>query len=66
MEDRGAAELDGKTLALLSFVEHSDEFRIYIDRQSKLPVQSEILEDDPLEGDSSYTVRYGDWRKVDA
>ena len=51
-------------MAVLSFVENGEEFRIYIDRQSKLPVQTEILEDDPLEGDSSYTVRYGDWRKV--
>ena len=65
LQDRGAAELDGKPMALLSFVENGDEFRIDIDRQSKLPVQSEILEDDPLEGDSSYTVRYGDWRKID-
>jgi glyoxylase-like metal-dependent hydrolase (beta-lactamase superfamily II) len=66
LQDRGAAELDGKPMALLSFVENGEEFRIYIDRQSKLPVQSEILEDDPLEGDSSYTVRYGDWRKIDS
>ena len=34
-------------------------------QQTRLPVQTEILEDDPLEGDSSYTLRYGDWRKVD-
>jgi glyoxylase-like metal-dependent hydrolase (beta-lactamase superfamily II) len=42
-----------------------DEFRIYIDAQTRLPAQTEILDDDPLEGDSSYMLRYGDWRKVD-
>ena len=50
---------------MLSFSEKDDEFRIYIDAQTRLPAQTEILEDDPLEGDSSYTLRYGDWRKVD-
>ena len=33
--------------------------------KSHLPTQTDILEDDPLEGDSSYLLRYGDWRKVD-
>jgi hypothetical protein len=33
--------------------------------QTRLPAQTEILESDPLEGDSSYMLRYGDWRKVD-
>ena len=50
---------------MLSFTESGDEFRIYIDAQTRLPAQTEILEDDPLEGDSSYMLRYGDWRKVD-
>src|SRR5439155_16882632 len=36
-----------------------------IDTQTRLPAQIEILEDDPLEGDSSYTFGYGDWRKLD-
>src|SRR5205823_790706 len=54
-----------KRHAVLSFTESGDEFRIYIDTQTRLPAQTEILEDDPLEGDSSYTLRYGDWRKVD-
>jgi len=26
----------------------------------------DILEDDPLEGDSSFLLRYGDWRKIDS
>ena len=42
-----------------------DEFRVYLDPKSHLPAQTEILEDDPLEGDSSYLLRYADWRKVD-
>ena len=62
---RGDALLDGKRQAVLSFTEKDEEFRIYIDRETRLPAQTEILEDDPLEGDSSYTLRYGDWRKVD-
>ncbi|MGB7951237.1 MAG: MBL fold metallo-hydrolase, partial [Candidatus Binatia bacterium] len=61
----GYGEVDGKRHAVLSFSEGGDEFRIYIDPQTRLPEQTEILEDDPLEGDSSYTLRYGDWRKVD-
>ena len=31
--------------------------------KTDLPTQVDILEDDPLEGDSSYVLRYGDWRK---
>ena len=65
LRHRGDTELDGKRHAVLSFSESGDEFRIYIDAQTRLPAQTEILEDDPLEGDSSYMLRYGDWRKVD-
>jgi glyoxylase-like metal-dependent hydrolase (beta-lactamase superfamily II) len=65
LRHRGDAEIDGKRHAVLSFTEGGDEFRIYIDQQTRLPAQTEILEDDPLEGDSSYMLRYGDWRKVD-
>ena len=59
------AELDGKRRAVVSFTDNGDEFRVYIDPETRLPAQTEILEDDPLEGDSSYTLSYGDWRKVD-
>jgi glyoxylase-like metal-dependent hydrolase (beta-lactamase superfamily II) len=65
LRHRGAAELDGKRHAVFSFSESGDEFRVYIDAQTRLPAQTEILEDDPLEGDSSYMLRYGDWRRVD-
>jgi glyoxylase-like metal-dependent hydrolase (beta-lactamase superfamily II) len=65
LRHRGSAELDGKRHAVLSFSDGGDEFRIYIDAKTRLPAQTEILEDDPLEGDSSYMLRYGDWRKVD-
>jgi glyoxylase-like metal-dependent hydrolase (beta-lactamase superfamily II) len=65
LRHRGDTELDGKRHWVLSFSESGDEFRIYIDAQTRLPAQTEILEDDPLEGDSSYMLRYGDWRKVD-
>ena len=65
LRNRGDVQLDGKRHTVLSFSEKDDEFRIYIDAQTRLPAQTEILEDDPLEGDSSYTLRYADWRKVD-
>ena len=65
LRHRGDALLDGKRHAVLSFTENDDEFRVYIDRETRLPAQTDILEDDPLEGDSSYALRYGDWRKVD-
>src|SRR5262249_53760376 len=58
-------ECDGKTCIVVSFSQGGDDFRIYIEAQTRLPAQTEILEDDPLEGDSSYMLKYGDWRKVD-
>ena len=58
------AELDGVKYRVVSFKD-GDEFRVYLDPKSHLPAQTDILEDDPLEGDSSYLLRYGDWRKVD-
>jgi glyoxylase-like metal-dependent hydrolase (beta-lactamase superfamily II) len=57
-------ECDGKTCNVVSFVATGDEFRVYIDASTHLPIQTEILEDDPLEGDSRYMLKYGDWRKV--
>ncbi len=30
-----------------------------------MPAQVDILEDDPLEGDSSYLLRYADWRRTE-
>src|SRR5207247_2156651 len=51
------AELDGKRYQVLSFQDSGDEFRIYLDPTTHLPAQVEILEDDPLEGDSRYTLR---------
>jgi glyoxylase-like metal-dependent hydrolase (beta-lactamase superfamily II) len=65
LRHRGDVHLDGKRHAVVSFSEKDDEFRVYIDPQTRLPAQAEILEGDPLEGDSSYTLRYGDWRRVD-
>ena len=59
------AELDGVKYQVVSFKDGDDKFRVYLDPKSHLPAQTEILEDDPLEGDSSYLLRYADWRKVD-
>jgi glyoxylase-like metal-dependent hydrolase (beta-lactamase superfamily II) len=59
------AELDGVKYQVVSFKDGGDEFRVYLDPKSHLPAQTDILEDDPLEGDSSYLLRYADWRKVD-
>ena len=58
------SEVSGQDNRLVSFTDSGDEFRIYFDAKSHLPAQVDILEDDPLEGDSSYLLRYGDWRKV--
>lgn len=60
------AEVGGRNNQVLSFTDSGDEFRIYLDTKTHLPTQVDILEDDPLEGDSSYVLRYADWRKVDA
>jgi glyoxylase-like metal-dependent hydrolase (beta-lactamase superfamily II) len=62
----GDTEVGGQNNRVLSFTESGDEFHIYLDAKTHLPSQVDILEDDPLEGDSSYVLRYGDWRKVDA
>ncbi len=59
------ADLGGVEYQVLSFKDGSDEFRVYLDPKSHLPAQTDILEDDPLEGDSSYLLLYSDWRKVD-
>jgi glyoxylase-like metal-dependent hydrolase (beta-lactamase superfamily II) len=59
------AELDGKAHQVLTFKEKGDEFRIYLDAKTKLPSQVDVMDTDPLEGDSRYTLRYADWRKVD-
>jgi glyoxylase-like metal-dependent hydrolase (beta-lactamase superfamily II) len=59
------AELDGKNHRVLAFKDREQEVRIYLDPLTKLPAQVEILEDDPLEGDSRFALRYGDWRKVE-
>ena len=58
-------ELDGRPQRVVAFQEGGDEFRLYLDAKTKLPTQVEIMEDDPLEGDSRFTLRYSDWRKVD-
>jgi glyoxylase-like metal-dependent hydrolase (beta-lactamase superfamily II) len=60
----GDSEVGGQQNRVLSFTDEGDEFRIYLDATTHLPSQVDILEDDPLEGDSSYLVRYSDWRKV--
>ena len=51
---------------MLSYKYGADELCIYLDAKASLPTQTDILDDDPLEGDTSYLLRYGDWRKVGA
>jgi glyoxylase-like metal-dependent hydrolase (beta-lactamase superfamily II) len=60
-----SAESGGKTHHVLSFKDSGDEFHIYLDSKTKLPSHVDVLDYDPLEGDSRYTLRYADWRKVD-
>jgi glyoxylase-like metal-dependent hydrolase (beta-lactamase superfamily II) len=59
------ADVDGIKNRVLYFKDDADEFRIYLDAKTSLPTQTDILDSDPLEGDTSYLLRYGDWRKVD-
>ena len=59
------AEIDGVKHRVVSFKDGGDEFHVYLDPKTSLPTQVDILEDDPLEGDSSFLLRYGDWRKID-
>jgi glyoxylase-like metal-dependent hydrolase (beta-lactamase superfamily II) len=59
-------DVDGVKHHVLSDIDGADEFRIDLNAKRMLPSQTDILEDDPLEGDTSYLVRYGDWRKVGA
>ena len=58
------AEIYGQRQQVISFVDNGDEFQVYFDTKTHLPTQVDILDDDPLEGDSSYLLRYEDWRKV--
>lgn len=60
-----AAEVNGVKHAVVAFKDGADEFHIYLDPKTHLPAQVDLLDYDPLEGDSSYLLRYGDWRKVD-
>ena len=57
--------VNGNSYRVLAFQESGDEFRIHLDSKTKLPARVDILEDDPLEGDSLFTLRYTDWRKMD-
>jgi glyoxylase-like metal-dependent hydrolase (beta-lactamase superfamily II) len=58
-------EVGGVKHAVVSFKDGGDEFQVYFDPKTHLPAQVDILDYDPLEGDSSYLLRYADWRKVD-
>jgi len=59
------AKVEGRLHRVLAFNQAGDEFRVYLDAQTKLLSQVEILEDDTIYGDSRYTLRYADWRRVD-
>jgi glyoxylase-like metal-dependent hydrolase (beta-lactamase superfamily II) len=60
------ADANGVKHRVLSFKDGADEFHVYLDAKTHLPTQTEILDSDPLEGDTSYLLRYGDWRQVGA
>ena len=59
------AEIDGAKYRVVSFKDGGDDFHVYLDPKTNLPAQVDILEDDPLEGDSSFLLRYGAWRKIE-
>lgn len=60
------AEVGGQLHQVLAFSDDGAEFHIYIDAKTQRPTHVDLLEDDPLEGDSSYLLRFADWRKVGA
>jgi glyoxylase-like metal-dependent hydrolase (beta-lactamase superfamily II) len=59
-------DVDGTKNRVVSYKDGADEFHIYLDAKTSLPTQTDILDGDPLEGDTSYLLRYGDWRRVGA
>jgi hypothetical protein len=58
-------EVEGMTHHVLSFESEGEEFRVFLDVQTKLPTQVDILEHDTIYGDSRFTLRYDDWQPVD-
>ncbi len=58
-------EVEGLPQRVLSFDNDGEEFQIYLDVRTKLLTQVDILEHDPIYGDSRYTLRYADWQSVD-
>ena len=58
-------DVDGRKNRVIYFKDGPDEFRVYFDARTSLPTQAEVLDSDPLEGDTSYMLRYSDWRKID-
>jgi hypothetical protein len=59
------SEVEGSAQHVLSFESEGEEFRVYLDVQTKLPTQVDILEHDTIYGDSRFTLRYADWKPVD-
>lgn len=59
------ADVNGVKHAVVALKDGGAEFHIYLDPKTHLPAQVDLPDYDPLEGDSSYLLRYGDWRKVD-
>lgn len=59
-------DVDGMPHRVLSFKDGGDEFHIFLDPKTHLPTQADLLDSDPLEGDTSYVLRYSDWRKTGA
>ena len=58
-------EVEGTAQRVLTFENEGEEFRVYLDAQTKLPSRVDIHEHDTIYGDSRYTLRYADWRSVD-
>lgn len=59
------AEVQGVPQRVLAFEDGGEVFHIYLDVETKLPTQVDILEHDTIYGDSRYTLRYSDWQSVD-
>lgn len=55
----------GYNTSPLGFGANTPDIELIVDEDTKLPVKSQVLENDPLLGDVIYEVIYSDWTTVD-
>ncbi len=58
-------DVDNRRQHVLAFEEWGNTFHVFIDLETSLVTQVDILEHDTIYGDSRFTLRYADWQSVD-